>query len=751
MKRKQTALLLISSIALSLISSCSNKEESKWSYTKEDMSSFLNLEAGLSSNGDDALVYSADTDVPLFSENIDSDDVIVFDSDKAAEIMKEKKKDYADYATLKEASVPITGVETLKDNDGFNVTFASSASSNYGMLIHSSVTASKKYMMVSKDEDEASFASDPQSEFEEKYVKSVFSWNDGGKFIFQLVSNIGMVIVGASSENPGAIASGIFGVLGTLAESLGGGGATIQGVMDQLKETDRKIDELSEKIDKNTKQLSDAITRTQASVEENNLNTLNLAINDFANNSIAPINTFNRNLADEAGFYYRDFVKSEQTVKLVLTKKENGVYASSSLMELGDDPQYNFSLAIADFPHAKAHLSSNGNVVKAGFMDELGKDIDEAIASKTDLPEGINKEHLNSFVASMIYEQFMKKHFSSNVAKAQEYRNLLIDYAERILGASGRVSILSTYLSRLQCMYNFAGEIKPLVRALSTNLLQILDMNVARAGQACLFALVNDEDLEKDYKSAREAIQKLYSNLSQTPSSYSFVVSSSLTGGFYQFAYNTSYSNPGNYCELKVTSSAERLEMNDGNIVRTKDNMADHSGLSVNDHSHIASRWGLLRASGSADADVDYIHYLGLNGIISSSSLDAAESLISWQQASPSSYRILTNDRTEREMHDSDSSTALKCQAKGNPGGDYFELNKVYDYSKTHTSSYWYGKTYEGAFVDALTGAGLGSQKIASWARYAESHWYWANDEYWSFVDDISDNYFFLVDVVTAK
>ena len=750
---RQTNLLAAGSLCLALLSSCANQDasKSKWAYTKEDMSNFMSLEANLEEKESGVLIFSADTNVTLFTQDLAQDDVIVYDIDKASKVMDEKKKEYADYETLKAASLSISSIETLKDKDGFNVTFSSSDSANYGMLIHSSATSANEYVMVTKRESDAMFASDPQATFEEHYVSKEGSWNSGGKLAIQIATNLGMILIGAASDTPTAIASGVFGIISSLGDAFLSSGPTIQNVMEQLKETDKKVDELGKRLEKNTQQLADEIIRTEALVDQTNLNTLNLAINDFAVNCVSKINSFNRILADEASTYYKNFVSSSQTVQLALSKNAKGEWASSSLMDISDDSSYTFSLSISEFANAKAHLSNHGNIVEEGFMGELEKDIDEAIAAKDDLPEGISKDDLRGFAVSMIYERFMKEYFSVNKTRAQDYRELMIGCAERILGSSGGTSILSTYLSRLECMYNFAEEIKPVARALAANLLQILDMNTARAAEATFFAGYSSSELETAYKSARTAIQNFYKNIADMPDAYSFTTSAALTGGLYQAKYNTSYTNLGNHCSLHVTFGVEKVEMKDGGVYRTADDMSKHSGISANQHARIVTRWNLLRSSGAIDSDTDYIHYLASAGIVEDSSLNAAETLVTFKSADSSCYRILTSDRTERDLSSNDSSTPLVCASQGNPDGDYFQLNKTYNYSKTHTDSYWAGKTYEGTFVDAISGATLGTQKICTWARYAENHWYWTNDEYWAFTNNSNEGYFFLVDIASSK
>ena len=745
--KRNTLLLMIPTLLVTLLPSCSDSQAKKWSYQKEDMSDFMSLNANLIKNEDKSATFSADTDITLFSDSIDDDDVIVFDVDKVKNELEKQNKDYADYSVLKACSLPVSNIKNLDDKDGFDITFSNAINENYAMLLHSSVTPNNEYVMVNKYVKNSDDSKNPQTVFEENYNSSRFSWEDGGKFTLEIVSNIGMVITGIASDNPAAAMSGVFGLISTVCENMSSDKVSIKDVMNQLKETDKKIDDLSNKIDKNTQLLSDEIVRTEASVDQANMNIQNLAINDFATQSIAKINNFNRNLADEINDYYKTFIKSNQTINLVLSKNKNGEYESLPLSEITSSTTYNFTLNLNDFSNAKKHLENNNNIVQTGFTDELYKDIDKAIASKSDLPEGIKKDNLRDFVFTRIYEKFNKDYFSKNRDKAQEYRNLMIDYSQRISGANGKVSILNSYLSRLEYMYNFASEIKDAIRGICANLLKNLDMNTARASQACLFAEHNLQGLDSDYKTARENIQNFYQNVKKMNDSYSFITSSTLEGGFYRGSYTLTYDNPGNECHLKVTYGCEKLEMDGINISSKKYDMSSTSHLSTTQHARIVTRWSLLKNAGSVSTDYNYLTYLSSAGVIDDKYIKAAEYLVSLKKATNSCYRIITSDSQERELGNGDSNFKMKCIAQGNPKGEYFTVSNDYNYRGYKTSSNWYGKTYEATFMDALTGSNSGKQKISSWARYAESHWYWRQDEYWGFTND-ENNYFFSIDIV---
>ncbi len=750
MKINNIKCLSLLAISLSLLSSCSGSDADKWSYTRDDMSNFLNISANVDILDNKSASFSLDSNATLFNQELSKNDVIVFDINKVQEKMEAENKNYADYYVLKSASLNLNSVKTLDDLDGFDVNFQIEEASNYGMLINKNVTYSNEYLMVSKySESTPHFDNDPQSEFEEKYATSSFSWEDGGKFTYQMISNIGNLIVGVATENPSAIAGGIFGILGTLSESFSSRGATIQDVMDQLKETDRKIDELSEKIDRNTQQLADEIVRAEAMVDQANLNTLNLAINDFATNSLSKINSFNRTLSDEVGFYYKDYVQTSRTIDLILTKNDDGEYVSTPLGDFDDDPHYNFSITISEFTNAVKFLKEHNNIVTVGFMDAMEQDIDVAIAKKTDLPSGIEYDVLRGFITSMIFEKFAKDYFSTHKDKAQEYRELMIDYVERIAGMNLKTSLLQTYYNRLQYMYNFASEIKAPFRTMVANLLAVMDMNTARASEACMFAEIDSSDLATKFKSTRESTQNFYKSLKETPDTYSFTSMATLKGGFYEAKYDVSYSNPGNHCNLNVNFKFNKLVMSGINIATIEDDISKHSSISATQHSRIVTRWNLLRMAGVTDLEPDYINYLKNSGLLDKEDVEAADFLIYLNIAYESCYRIITSDRTERELTLSDTSKWMYCVAQGNPDGEYFTVGNGYGYREKHDAYSWYGKTFEASFVDAASGASVGRQDIATWARYAESHWYWSNDEYWAFKTLEHTNYFFSIDVVT--
>ncbi len=754
MKKNKLISVLAASLVITAaasLSSCANEEEiSKWLFSKEDMTDFIHLEADEKDNADGTITYSTNTGIEIFDEDIQIDDVIVFDIDAVESALYDYDLDYADYHILEEEALDIVDVVNLDDKDGFDITFKESSSNkrsgnNYGMLVCANVTSADKFVLVTKKEENKQTQEDAQVVFEEKYVSRESFWEDGLGFITSLVLNYSMMGSDDPDKGPSSFTKGIFALLATLMES--SMEEEIEGIVTKLYEIDRKIDELGRKIDKNFQLLQDETVRVNANVDKANLNVLNISINDFATNQIAPINKFVRNLEDELGTYYKKIVSEPQTIKLAIEKGSDG-YSSTPLYEIKDNSKYNFEFVIDDFTNAKAFLKDNNNIVKNGFVASLEKDIENTLNKSINLNSEISKDDYKKFITARISENFLQDYFSKNRDKAQDYRNLVIELAESISGMSGKVSYLETYLNRLQYMYNFQNEIKPLIRSFCANLLKALDANTAIAAQACNYAEINFDELASTYKTTRSNIQKFYKANNEISDTYSFITKTALTGDFYKSYYTPTYTNLGNHPTLTVTFNTYNVGMKDGSVALTQANLSSHNGISDSSHLKISTRWNLLKSISEASSSYDYAHYLNANKVISNDGVAAADFLLSLNKMSSSCYRILTNDRSERDMNSNDGDVVFKCVTKGNNDCDYFRIGTVYRYQGSRDAKYWAGRTFEGKFINGTSGTALGTQKICSWARYHEDHWYWRTDEFFSFTSDDPNNYYFLVENV---
>ena len=110
---------------------------------------------------------------------------------------------------------------------------------------------------------------------------------------------------------------------------------------------------------------------------------------------------------------------------------------------------------------------------------------------------------------------------------------------------------------------------------------------------------------------------------------------------------------------------------------------------------------------------------------------------------SENAYFLLSMD--QRDLTANDTGMRLHCQAVGNPDGYYFNKVYSYGYRQEHSADCWSGKMTYGTFIEGFTGTNLVTNRdVITYARYDESHWYWIDDEYYSFVSYDVGNFFYV-------
>jgi len=583
-----------------------------------------------------------------------------------------------------------------------------------------------------------------QTEFEESYIKGSFTYGDGQKFAISMLSNIGTIAAGIGFDSPTTVVSGIFSLLGTINDNLNGSnGPTIANVMNKLNEMDTKLDELNAKIDKNYAQLATEEIRTQAMVDQVLLNEQEKAIRDFNTDYVVPVENYRRNFSDYIEQSYKSYISVEEEADIYVSKNEKNEWTLVPITEQGSADQKEIKFAIADFTNSKTFLDKNYGVVTTGFIDRFNEDIDKALKD-VNLPEGLSKTDCRNYVAGNIVERFTKKYYVDNVDKAQDIRNMAINYAKQINGKAVK-SVIDGYISRLEYMYNFAGEMKNSVTDAASNLMLSLDTNVALAAEACLYAGMNQEELKTEYMAARDLIKSYYDGFAKINNKYCFVTNSVINGGFYKAQFNTYYTNKGNDCRFNSSFDFYKANAVTG-IDFVKDDVNSHNYVNELDNLRISTRMGLMRENGLTNAN-SYIEYLDNAKILETNAYKSYQNLLSEKWIDKSAFRVFTG-LSIRDMNDGDRNFTMTCNEAGNPGGDYFYTGWRGTYKGAHGGDYWSGKIAESTFIDGNTGKIMTDKRVAAYATYNESHCYWFNDEHWSFVDDAFGNFFFILEHV---
>lgn len=748
MKNKALPLMLAALIGVPVLASCGTKTDKAWYYTKADMSSFTNYEGDVTAlDGSKAVEFKVRSGDPIFDKDVTKSNIKAFDMKAALQDLANAKVNYLDYETISKHEVKVKELKVDEDKQGFNVLIDSEPSKQYAVLINKDVTYNSNYhaMCIPHTEISQIISPNPQVDFEENYISGQFTWEDGGKFIVDVLSNIGNICAGIGFDSPTSAVAGVFGLLQTIGNQFCASGPTIKDVMNKLNEMDKKLDAIDEKLDQNFNQLMDEEIRTQAAVDKSILQTMEGQITDFATDYIVPLENYQRDFADYIEQSYKSYVNNEEIVNMYLVKNADNEYRVALVCEEVPASQQLVTINISNWSNAQKYLADHSNTVGEGFLDEVNKDIDTAVSTMT-LPTGLTKEDARTFAHGNIIDHFTKKYYQDNHQKALDLRNMFINYAKRISGRLS-VSIVNTYISRLQYMYNFASEIKVPSTDILANILGTLDRYAGITAQACAYAETSNTEVSDEYKKAREYVQTTYTAVKEMKDSYSFINSKIMKGGFYQAKYNTYYDNPGNHCSLHANLQFKKVS-GGYKYNYTDDKIENHAYISATEHRKIATRWTLMRQIGLDDSSA-YIYYLCNAGAIDYDSINTYNALVDRCWISNDAYRILTG-YTVRDMNDSDRSQGMSCSAQGNPGGDYYTVGNRYNFRQGNDSGSWYGSAIETTYIDAASGSISPEKMVAAWARYAESHWYWRNDEYWAFVDNPAGNYFFALEAVAA-
>ncbi|MCF0107735.1 MAG: hypothetical protein HUJ59_01830 [Bacilli bacterium] len=741
MKIKAFPLMLAAMISAPALASCRTELNQKWLYTKADMAEFAEYQGDVETI-DGITTFKVISGDPIFDKEVKKENLRVFDLKAALQdLSKKDETGYLSYRTIEKHLMPIKEFKVNEDLTEFQVNIKADNDKTIAVLINKDVTNNSNYhaICIPHVNKEIVTQPNPQVDFEESYISGSWSYAEGGKFAIQVISNIGSIVAGAAFNSPTAIVGGIFGILGAVGEQFCASGPTIKDVMNKLNEMDEKLDAIGEKLDQNHNQLMQEEIRTQAAVDKSILQTLESQMTSFTTDYIVPLDNFERDFADYIEQSYKTYTKSSETINMYLTKGEYGKWSPVMIKDEIPGSQELLSIAINNFDNSQEFLNKHRNIVEEGFVDEFNKDIDQAI-STTELPVGLSEEEARYFAHANIIEQFTKKYYEDNHQKALDLKNMAINYSKRISGRLS-VSIINTYLNRLQYMYNFSGEMKVARIDLLSNILGSLDRYAAIAGLACMYAETNNKELVDEYKLAREFIQNTYKNIKEVPDTYNFVTNQVMEGNFYQAKYKTSYN--GNNLSAKL----DYKKVEGYQATYKDDDITKHDYVNATEHLKIAARWNLMREIGLSSS-ATYVDYLNDASVINDKAVEAYQALLAKKYIEVDCYRIMTG-YTTRSLNDSDKSLIMTCQAQADRDSDYFHVDNQYTFRGGHSSSCWSGTMIETTYIDGNNGTISNDKKVAAYARYAESHWYWSTDEYWSFVDNPYGNYFFALEVIS--
>ena len=755
---KKVILTALSLLMMIPMVGCNNKSDttkSKWNYTKDEMTRFIHFKNKVQIIGNDHYKMIIDEPNYGFSKDIDETDVILF---KKENIKSNNKDGYITYKDLKATNVKTNKVSVSDDTHKIEIEFNGELDNTYGALLDKNVLGMNSYVLSEMDKPlkYQGFGAGEEGEWEKQYIDSEAEWSDG-EAIFDIAKYIGDIIVGAISNCPTACVDGVFGIITTLGGQFLDEEPSMADIMNKLEEISGQITDLSLQIDANTKLLEDELIYTQAQIDKTLVTLFQQNYSDYVTHYVEPLQTIERDFSQYIESYLKDIVKEKnKTVDLHYEITEGGLYKLLSITE----PNYNdietkkYTITIKSFDNAKAFLEKHHDVVSEGFITELMKDIEVAVNSAIEkeiikVDEKITVLDYKQHIYKVILEKAEKEKYtgdygSDQYKEAQDIMDKAIKLANHISPIATGESIIKSLTDRLSCMYNFGHETKGIITKLLASFKLQLEKYMLMSSEACLFAKINQKELYNAYESAIKTIQSYSDSNDAIPESYSYITKTVLGSDFITAKYDVQYRNPGNDCEFKKEFISERIEGFCGYYLFTeKVNLSKYSYVKEVDHSKINTRFGMLKQTGLTK-NSNYISYLGENEVISQDNINTYNALINAGWISDDAYRILTSYEGIKNVEKSDN-ISFKCVACGNPGGYYFKLNQRYNYKSQHDSDCWTGEKAAGAFIDGYSAEKQSNKVIAAYAKYAESHLLWSEDEYWAFQDNPYSNYTFII------
>ena len=739
---KVFAIILLLSLTVFTTVSCGKKDKNTvdWSYSKKDASKFVELDGEIAQSEKD-LTFTLTYKDAIFKDNIDKSHILLFDFSNI-----ENVKDYIKYEDVLNFLVDYSSLRVDDSKNKIEITFNGNPEDTYGVIIH------KDSLTI--DDFASGFASGPQylnkvviTDYEENLIKTKGGWDVANKML-TLASHISQVVLGFATNTPNSYAAGIFGIAQTLGISFFGKQTSIDAVSKQLEVVDHKIDMLTAQIDSNQKQIIDEFVRTQAMIDEVKVNQYNQNITAFQTDYVKPLDDYIFIYKDTVEQAYKSYISESKSVTVHYKNNTNYtdlVFESEGSLENTEA----FTVNIEKFTNAMSYLSEHNNTVGDGFANALLKDIESNVnnvVTTTGRSADKVSEDVYKALTNDVNQLVLSKEDDTLHRDVLNFISNFISYAKALAGVNFE-SVINSYISRLEYIYNYTSETKPLVRDLLASLKLSLDYYVCIAQTACIAQKINyTEEIAAAYNLACDYIEIIYDAQMARNDRYSFLTKCVTDGALYQAKCDVSFSDLGNNptfhskFNLVDISSYDGGDVHGVNVDVNTLNMVDYSMVRA-----IAKRFELLKAIGAVKNDT-FIKYLNGIKVISSEDMDILNRLFNSGRTTESVGKILTSYAI-RDLTNSDS-LKFTCVCYGNEDGYYFVIRHEYSYRYKDSNvepDYWSGKIAYGDIVYGEDGSLDENKTISAYAKYSESHWYWTDDEHWGFIDDIFGNFFYIL------
>ncbi|MCR5350236.1 MAG: hypothetical protein K6E20_04510 [Acholeplasmatales bacterium] len=680
------------------------------------------------------------TDEAAFSTDITIEDVILYDVSLA------DTQNYSDVYSFindnkKIISQLLIDISNLVfvDNKTITVDAITDFDTDYGFFINPTKMLSEQFgygFLPSPLERQI----DVQTQFEDDIIKGMAGW-DVAKMAIDIASAYASIIIGAYTGQALAISGGIFSIISTMGGKFFDNSPSISDVMNRLDNIEQKIDQIADTINQNQQELLDVLARQEAMIDELLLNQYTQNITNYNNDKINPIETFNISYKDKVEQALKSYLEEGKTISVYYNSNNELVFTSGlSETEMASFTKVEYT--IDNFESALANLEKHNNIVTDELPTEMKKDIKKYLPTGTQNLDSVTNNVYLTIMDNISYTVLSADTMHDSIVQLMANTKFL---CQAISGANGD-SILNSYSGRLKHIYNFAIEYKPVARSLLASIRFTLDQYYNLAQTCCLAQKINCKDMADAYTAAANYIKSYYDNAFDMPDNYSFAANRVVKGDLIGAYYNTWYTNPGNdpsfHAQLIFKNNIRITHTGacttDGDTV----NIGSFNIIDQNLYKAIGRRYIIQRSMGLTE-HTSFSDYMGNIGTFDAKYKDYK--YLAMANIVPQNANFVV-DMSDRDLNSGDTGLLLYCQAKGNPDGYYYRVGMQYNYRCHDTADCWSGHLTYASLITGDTGTNyLTNQNLIAYARYDESHWYWIDDEYYSFVTHDVGTFFYIL------
>lgn len=755
-KMKKLLILSLATLMAIPMSGC-NKNE--WDITRESYEHAINVESVLSGT-EEEMKFVLDTEIKPFTSNFSKDDVILYNLDTLAKI---KNKDYYTYKSYTNSKVTIKNFEKYSDGTGFTLDFDGDPNTHYGVIVNKKAIAYDQYLIATASK---SFAEsrillggksdeEERNEWNSRYIKHNATYDDVTNML-EIGKYFGEIFFGAISNCPTSCVDGVFGII-SMFSGLASNEPETYDLFNKLIDIERKLTEISDQINKNTRVLMEEDMYIETQVDKALIEIYKQNYQNYITNYVEPLDNIQRDYEQFHEARLAQLANKEVTTPISLHYEVvDGKYALISQSESKYNAQGTviYNVEIPSYANAKKFLADHNQTVTTGFMDAFYDDLENAVDNavnnevievNSSITKTDYKNHLyKSILDSLEKERYEGAYGSDEFTKAQTLLNATINLGKNIAGTYGTDSILESMIQRIRCMYNFHKEGKMIIRSFIANVKETFEKYAALSSSACSYAKINQAELGKVYEEAIDTIQAYDKVNDETPENYSYILKQPMTTNFIKSIFDVSYTNPGNHCVFHKEYTWRKVE--GFNIFKgptlTKLDIDNIYLVDESSHLKINARRKVMATMGLT-VKADYNEYLSESGNAGETAYNMWTEMHQAGWVGNDGNRFLAEFNGIKELDEGENIT-FRCVASGNPDGDYFNVGTNYKYQGHQKAEKWYGAKAVGKFLDATNLTNQSNNVISAYARYDEAHTLWLNDEYYAFQSNPYGNYMFI-------